>query len=130
MERAIEAFCELYVRDLEANIRWFVDDLGFVCNRSQDNFAELRAGNTRLLLNSQKVSEFEPANPVREISVDTPRGAGVEIGIFVSDLDAVYSAVLANPELTTTGAPTEVPWGGRDFRLIHPDGFYIRVACQ
>lgn len=128
MKRAIEVFCELYVRDLRSNVRWFVEDLGFLCERVEDEFAELVAGTTRILLNSQILSEFETANPIREISIDTPRGAGVEIGIMVIDLDATYAAVCENPALTPTGPPASVPWGGRDFRMIHPDGFYIRIA--
>jgi catechol 2,3-dioxygenase-like lactoylglutathione lyase family enzyme len=130
MPRCLEVFCELYVRDLESNIKLFIDDLGFTLARAEENFAELKAGDTRLLLNSQSVSKFEAANPVREIPAGTPRGAGMEIGIVVDDLEAAYAAISGNPSLETTGVPKAVPWGGHDFRMIHPDGFYIRVASE
>ncbi|MFD8419549.1 VOC family protein [Streptomyces sp. NPDC059466] len=128
MVTAVESFCEIYVRDLGLNIQWFVTELGFHCERSERDFAELTAGATRLLLNSQAVAEFEPANPIHKIAQNAPRGAGVEIGIYVDDLDQAYAAIVNNDAFEIAGPPKAVPWGGRDFRMVHPDGFYIRIA--
>jgi lactoylglutathione lyase len=52
---------------------------------------------------------------------------GTEIVLEVDDLDAEYELVRA------TGWPidspiTEQPWGLRDFRLVDPDGYYLRIT--
>ena len=57
------------------------------------------------------------------------RGAGVEVVLEVEDLDA------ARQQVEAAGYPIaeEVqlrPWGLRDFRLIDPDGYCLRVTTS
>lgn len=54
---------------------------------------------------------------------------GVEIVLETDDLDAERTAVLrAGWELAED--VVERPWGLRDFRLLDPDGHYIRVTTR
>lgn len=57
-----------------------------------------------------------------------PRGVGVE----VDDIDAAYA--VASIEATRHGGRVEPlmqrTWGATDFRLVDPDGYYIRVTSR
>jgi len=59
-----------------------------------------------------------------------PRGVGAEIVIEVHDVDAAFTR--AREAAVACGGQVEPlaarRWGQTDFRLIDPDGFYIRVA--
>lgn len=62
----------------------------------------------------------------KQFPKDTPRGVGVEIVLQVSDVDGLYERVKDNLNVVT---PLENKfWGLRDFRLVDPFGFYIRVT--
>jgi lactoylglutathione lyase len=58
------------------------------------------------------------------------QGLGIEIGIVVADLDKAYAAAL---KLKDKGWPISTgivrrPWGVRDFRVLAPDGYYLRFT--
>jgi lactoylglutathione lyase len=59
-----------------------------------------------------------------------PRGVGVEIVVEVDDVEAAYAQ--ARDAALQRGGQIEPlatrPWGQTDFRLIDPDGYYIRVT--
>ena len=57
-------------------------------------------------------------------------GLGIEIGIVVADLDKAYAAAL---KFKDKGWPISTgivrrPWGARDFRVLAPDGYYLRFT--
>jgi lactoylglutathione lyase len=58
------------------------------------------------------------------------QGLGIEIGIVVADLDKAYVAAL---KFKDKGWPISTgivrrPWGVRDFRVLAPDGYYLRFT--
>jgi lactoylglutathione lyase len=58
------------------------------------------------------------------------QGLGIEIGIVVADLDKAYAAAL---KFKDKGWPISTgivrrPWGVRDFRVLAPDGYYLRFT--
>jgi hypothetical protein len=58
------------------------------------------------------------------------QGVGIEIGIVVADLDKTYAAAL---QWKDKGWPISTgivrrPWGVRDFRVLAPDGYYLRFT--
>jgi len=59
-----------------------------------------------------------------------PAAWGVEIVVEVDDVDAAFAP--AREAAVTLGGQIEPlagrPWGLTDFRLIDPDGYYIRVT--
>jgi lactoylglutathione lyase len=57
---------------------------------------------------------------------DTPRGYGVEIVYTVPNIEEYFEKVKT---FATVSQSLEVrPWGLRDFRIIDPFGYYIRVS--
>jgi lactoylglutathione lyase len=58
------------------------------------------------------------------------QGLGIEIGIVVANLDQAHAAAL---QWKDKGWPVATgivrrPWGVRDFRVLAPDGYYLRFT--
>ena len=62
----------------------------------------------------------------KKFSAKTPPGFGVEIVYSVSDVDTYFEDAKKFAEVSE---PLEMrPWGLRDFRIVDPYGYYIRVS--
>jgi hypothetical protein len=71
-----------------------------------------------------------PGPPFHGKVTGSGMGVGIEIGIVVADLDKAYAAAL---KFKDKGWPVSTgivmrPWGVRDFRVIAPDGYYLRFT--
>ncbi|HET8990151.1 MAG TPA: VOC family protein [Acidimicrobiales bacterium] len=123
---------ELFVDDVEASVRFYGATLELVPPEgwSSDGYVPLRAGVVTVgVQNHTKLPvdhHFSPAH------LAGPRGVGLEVVIEVDDVDRAYAR--ASPEAERHGGRIEPigerPWGARDFRLIDPDGFYVRVTSR
>jgi lactoylglutathione lyase len=64
------------------------------------------------------------------LSASTLPGLGVEIVLEVDDIGGFFKR--AEAQVRNRGgqiqALTAQPWGFRDFRVIDPDGYYVRVT--
>ena len=120
-------FPELYVRDVAATAQLFQDIFAAKLGYAQADFAELHIGDSRMLLNELRLDEFEEKNPVRQPGALEHLGAGLELGIYVSNLEPVREKALA-ANLPYVSEIKLRDWGWYDFRLLLPDGYYIRVT--
>lgn len=121
---------ELFVDDVEASVRFYGATLRLVPpqNWSPDGYVPLQAGAVTVGIQSHTKlpaeHHFSPAH------LAGPRGVGLEIVIEVDDIDRAYA--LAKPEAERHGGQIEPlgerPWGAKDFRLVDPDGYYVRVT--
>lgn len=119
---------ELFVSDVETSVRFYEAALGFRLDRRDEDYASLRRGQAMLGLGAvAKLPEDGPGPGFTQARVSGARGAGVEIVLEVEDLDDALARFegaggrLAEPIRTR-------PWGLRDFRIVDPDGYYIRVT--
>ena len=121
----MELHVEFFVADLERSRDFYTRVLGFAITRQKDDgFTELRRGSAVLALNSETILNLDhPARPGANERI----GKGVEIVLVVEDLDAVYEQVLASQWPLSTPM-TDQPWGMTDFRVLDPDGVYIRLT--
>lgn len=116
---------EFFVEDLQRSRDFYMQVLGFRITRQKDDgFTELSRGSATLALNSDTV--LNPDHPARPAPSERI-GKGVEIVLVAEDLDAAYAEVLASRWPLSTPM-TKQPWGMTDFRLVDPDGCYIRVT--
>lgn len=110
-------FLELTASDFAGNIAFFQDVAGFKLVRKEENFAILQTEHGELLLNGSNRVREKPANRI----------AGLEIGLVVADLDLTHAAAVKFGWRITSGIAKQ-PWGVRDFRVLSPDGYYLRFT--
>jgi lactoylglutathione lyase len=123
---------ELFVDDVEASVRFYRATLGLVPPEqwSSDGYVPLRAG--AVTIGVQCHTKLPVEHHFSREQLAGPRGVGLEIVIEVDDVDRAYA--LAAPEAERHGGGIEPlgerPWGTRDFRLVDPDGYYVRVTSR
>lgn len=116
---------ELFVRDIGHSIAFYRDVLGFdVLRETSGGYVSI--GREGAVLGLNTASRLPLDHPIR------PRpghrvGLGVELVVVVDDVAAVHrrAAASGHPEVT---AVVDQPWGLTDFRVLDPDGYYIRVT--
>jgi catechol 2,3-dioxygenase-like lactoylglutathione lyase family enzyme len=116
---------ELFTRDLEAARRFYSDILDFkVADVHADGYTVMERGGVRIDL--QPVEHLRPDHPVRP-------GAGERVGLGIEIVLEVEDVVAARDRVVTGGWPLasalrERPWGATDFRVLDPDGRYVRIT--
>ena len=119
---------ELFVRDMDAAIAFYTGVLGFDLVREDPAYSSLRRGEAILGLGPVSKLPSKGGYFTRDIA-ELRRGLGVEIVLEVDDLDAYYARVLASGHPISEPL-RERPWELRDFRVVDPDGYYLRITSQ
>lgn len=130
---------ELFVEDLERSARWYVDVLGFQRIRGDADYVSVRRGHVVLGLGPVEKLPSAAAStagrPDQQVGHTQQRvrrgpGAGVEIVLEVDDVTAVDAAAqrVADHGWPLAAPLTDRAWGLRDFRVVDPDGYYLRVT--
>ncbi len=118
---------ELFVADLDTSIRFYEVALGFGLDRREDDYASLRQGQAVLGLGAvSKLPLDGPGPGFTQSRVADERGAGVEIVLEVED---AYARFARAGERVDEPIRTQ-PWGLRDFRIVDPDGYYLRITTK
>ena len=118
---------ELFVQDMEQAISFYVHILGFEVLRQEEDHASLRNGTCRFGLGP--IAKLPAEHYFRRSKLRATRGLGVEIVLEVDDIHLTYEQV------QSCGYPIEEPlqrrnWGLTDFRLVDPDGYYLRITSR
>jgi lactoylglutathione lyase len=125
----LRARFELFVVDVDATMRFYEDVLGFTSTTSESGYVALRNGTVAIGVGL--LARLPVDHPFRtRWPSSAPPGLGVEIVLEVDDLDGFFKR--AQEQIHDRGgqiqALAEQPWGLRDFRVIDPDGYYVRVT--
>lgn len=113
--------CEIFPDDLDATADFYVRVLGFEVIRDERDaeqpYLALARGDAQLGAAARPAVDPGPRRPP----------VGAELVVEVDDLDACHDRVRA------TGWPVEEgitsrPWGARDFRVLDPSGYYLRLT--
>lgn len=123
---------ELFVADLAASARFYEDVLGFARDRADDGYVSMRRGDTVLGLGPiDKLPATADDGGFDQRRVVEGRGAGIELVLEIHGgpdaVDALHRHSVAAGARIVAG-PVDRPWGLRDFRLLDPDGYYLRVT--
>ena len=115
--------------DVERSLAFYAAALGLQPpGYDPQGYVPVSAGQVRIGL--QRRSALPAEHHFRPAHFAGPRGVGVEIVIEVDDVDAAFAR--ARDAALTHGGQVEPlaarPWGQTDFRLIDPDGYYVRVT--
>jgi lactoylglutathione lyase len=116
---------ELFYDDVDRALAFYTDVLGFVALPTEyDTYRPIERDGIRLAL--QSVDFLGDDHPLLRGGRDAPRGQCVELVLEVEDLDALHDRVRA---AGVDATPIEhQPWGLRDFRVVDPEGYYLRFT--
>ena len=121
---------ELFVDDVEQSVAFYAAALGLQPPPSYDPQGYVPVGAGRVRIGIQRRSALPAKHHFRPAHFAGPRGVGVEIVIEVDDVHAAFAR--AREVAVSHGGQVEPlaarPWGQTDFRLIDPDGYYVRVT--
>lgn len=121
---------ELFVDDLPASVAFYAEVLGFAVQRAADDYVSLRRGRVVIGLGPTSKLPADGAEPgFTRARLAAGRGAGVEIVLElddVSELTRVYERCRSRG--VVVAALQDRPWGLADFRLVDPDGYYLRIT--
>lgn len=120
---------ELFVVDLPRSVEFYRSVLGFEVDRYEEGYASVRDGGVVLGLAPVTALPDFAGPGFTQARLARDRGAGVEIVLEVDDLPAAAARVAAAGH-PVTEPPQRRPWGLTDFRLVDPDGYYLRVTAR
>tara|TARA_R110002167_G_scaffold108398_6_gene276808 strand:+ start:3996 stop:4403 length:408 start_codon:yes stop_codon:yes gene_type:complete len=120
---------ELFSSNVEQSVSFYTRILNFSNESDSINqsYQQLIKGSVILGIGSE--AELSDDHFLKLKGSDARRGIGIEIVLEVDDVSASYQRVMRS------GYPIHAelqdrPWGLSDFRLIDPDGYYIRVTSR
>jgi catechol 2,3-dioxygenase-like lactoylglutathione lyase family enzyme len=127
---AVRLRLELFVDDLDASVAFYTQLLGFRVDRRGDDYISVSRGAVVFGLgpvSKLPVRGHGPGFTQDRLAAD--KGPGVEIVLEVDDL-ATLTALHDHCQAHTVvvEALQRRPWGLSDFRLVDPDGYYLRVT--
>lgn len=120
---------ELFTSDMEKSVDFYTGILDFrmegtVINHS---YQPVNKGNVALGIGPlNKLSENHHFNPKNST---IQKGYGVEIVLEVENITEVYEQVKSRGYPVHSPLKTQ-PWGLTDFRLVDPDGYYLRITAK
>jgi lactoylglutathione lyase len=125
----VRARFELFVVDVDTTIKFYEDVLGFSATRHESGYVALNNGNVEiglgLLVGLPENHHFRTRWPSGSLP-----GLGVEIVLEVDEVEGFFKR--AKDQIHNVGGQIQdianQPWGLRDFRVIDPDGYYVRVT--
>ncbi len=117
MARIVNSRCVLAVRDLQVSTRYYMEVLGFSKDPiDAEGWSFLTRDNFRVMLGECR--EEKPASELGDHSYFAYWN--------VDSADEFYREIASRGALVTS-APTDKPWGLREFGLRTPDGH--RITC-
>jgi len=121
---------ELFVDDVEASVRFYEAVLSLTPPPTYDPDGYVPVGGGAVTIGLQRHAALPASHHFRPDGFKGPRGVGVEIVVEVDDVQAAFTR--AAGAVTKQGGQIEQleaqPWGRTDFRVIDPDGYYVRVT--
>lgn len=115
---------ELFVKSVPDSMDFYTRVLGFdTVSYQPDDYSVFRKGEIQIALQDQaQLPDDHPLKPHHR-----PVGLGIEIVLEVKDVQAAYEQV-QQEQWYITDTLAQRPWGLQDFRVIDPNGFYIRIT--
>lgn len=118
---------ELFVDDLPTSLDFYHRVLRFEIGEGQtDGYTPVTNCEVQLGLNLR--SNLPPDHPI-QARENERLGRGIEIVIEVENIDEIYEHV-STQDWPLADKLQRQPWGLTDFRVLDPDGYYIRITSR
>ncbi|MBI3485922.1 VOC family protein [Candidatus Daviesbacteria bacterium] len=118
---------ELFVSDVKKAVEFYTKVLGFTKLQSYDNYYPVKKDS--VIIGIGLANRLPKNHYFQPEVINDRRGVGVEIVLEVDNIHSLYESV------KKTGYPiaeelTQREWGLTDFRLVDPDGYYLRLTSR
>lgn len=118
---------ELYVQEIEESIKFYQDVIGLELYGRNERSARFNYDCFSLLLTSETI--LDDRHFFKKKGKSKVKGNGFEFIIVVDELEEIYERCLA------LSYPIEVevekyPWGMRGFKIVDPDGYFLRITSE
>lgn len=120
------AFMILYTRRIAEYELFLQNVAGFKVEKKGPHFTALRTESARLLLNDPDI--LAPDHPFYQKLTGSGEGMGMEMCLVVADAVKACELAAKQPGWTIVAEAAVRPWGVRDFRVLSPDGHYLRIS--
>jgi catechol 2,3-dioxygenase-like lactoylglutathione lyase family enzyme len=118
---------ELFVNDLSASLDFYRQVLGFeIGGRQSDGYTLITNGEVHLGLNL--LANLPDDHPVQSQGNER-LGREIEIVLEVDHIEEIYKHVILQ-NWPLADKLQRQPWGLTDFRVLDPDGYYIRITTR
>jgi len=115
---------EIFPSDLQRSIDFYSNILGFALLKRKGKYAYL--GRDAIFMGAIEVLSSET---IEERARYRQPNKGVEIVLEVDDLERERDSIVRKGWKLDADIHTQ-PWGLRDFRLVDPDGYYLRITTH
>ncbi len=107
-------------------MEYFRTVLGYEVMHQEQGYASLESKLAQLLLMDPR--GWPKGHPFYGKTTGSGQGIGIEIGLVVADLDKTYALAVKQKGWPISTGIVRRPWGVRDFRVLSPDGYYLRFT--
>ena len=115
---------ELFVISVQESKDFYTRILAFdEVSYQPAGYSVFRKGDVQIALQAR--SQLPDDHPLKPLNHERA-GLGIEIVIEVNDLAAMYAHV-QREKWPIADHLAERPWKSRDFRVIDPNGYYLRI---
>nr|WP_288932426.1 VOC family protein [uncultured Allomuricauda sp.] len=120
---------ELFTSDMKKSVDFYTGILDFTMEGEKINLSYQPVKKDNVILGIGPLSKLSEDHHFNPDLKNIQKGYGVEIVLEVDNVAEVYEKVKAS------GYPVEVPlttqsWGLTDFRVVDPDGYYLRITSK
>lgn len=118
----MNSFWEIYVADMLASKRFYMEVIGLDLVREQDDFIVLAKGNSKLhICPAADLPEYLIGSQFKRI------GSNIEFCFEVENIHSHFERAERSGWQLHERLQKQ-PWGKTDYRVIDPDGAYIRIT--
>jgi predicted enzyme related to lactoylglutathione lyase len=119
-------FMELNTKHIEEYVAFFGSVMDFRETVRKGRYVVLQTDVAELTIMDPEL--LPTGHPFHQKLTGTGQGMGVEIGFVVADVDKAYAATIKHEGWKISSGIARHPWGARDFRVLSPDGYYLRFT--
>ncbi len=123
----MEMKLEIFVKDVAKSLEFYQNQFGFTLKGEPNgDYIALVNGNTRIALNS--IADLSENHYFRPGVSEQRLGLGCEIVLETDSIEGLFEKI--KDHVTIESELKEQSWGKTDFRVIDPDGYYLRITSS
>jgi lactoylglutathione lyase len=120
---------ELFTTSIQRSVEFYTKVLGFTIEGDQISDSYQPVLKDDIVLGIGLIKNLDSNHYFNPQLKEIPKGYGVEIVLEVDNINQMYEKVVSSG-YEIHEPLTKQYWGLTDFRLIDPDGYYLRITSK